>query len=320
MVDIYVHRNGRTTREPSIDPAWLAPDSGVTLWVDVVDPEPNDPGVLADPFHFHPLAVEDATVAAHHPKVETYDGYLFAILHGIDSTADLLATHDVDFFLGSNYLVTVRDSLSRSFPEVAGICLRNDRVLAEGPAALMHRLIDTMVDHYGPEVDRIEERLDDIEDSILESAASRDTTRRILELKREVAALRRVILPQRDVIGRLARREFGLIGDEVAYRFRDVFDHVVRVADQALLFQDRITAMFEAHLSNVSNRLSEVMKLLTILSTVFLPLTVITGMYGMNVALPHLPGGDGAQFWWVLGIMGTLSASMLWAFHRKGWL
>lgn len=320
MVDIYVHRNGRTTREPSLDPAWLRPDSGAVTWVDFSDATPDEFRLLADPFGFHALAIEDATAESHHPKIETADGYLYAILHGIDSTAEELATHDVDFFLGPNYLVSVRDSHSRSFPEVSGICLRNDRVLSEGPAALMHRLIDTMVDHYGPEVDRIEDRLDDLEDSVLESPPSRDATRQILDLKREVTALRRVILPQRDVIGRLARREFGLITDEVAYRFRDVFDHVVRVADEALLFQDRITAMFEAHLSAVSNRLNEVMKLLTILSTVFLPLTVITGMYGMNVVLPHLPGGEGAQFWWVLGIMGALSAAMLAIFHRKGWL
>lgn len=320
MVDIYVHKNGRTTKASSLDPAWLPPDNGAITWVDVIDATPDDVRILTDPFRFHPLAVEDATAESHHPKIEAYNGYLYAILHGIDSTADELATHDVDFFLGPNYLVTVRDSLSRSFPEVAAICLRNERVLADGPSALMHRLVDTMVDHYRPEIDRIQDRLDELEDSILDATDNRDTARRILEVKREVTALRRVILPQRDVIGRLARREFALVADEIAYRFRDVFDHVVRVADEAMLFQDRITAMFEAHLSSVSNRLSEVMKLLTILSTVFLPLTVITGMYGMNVVLPHLPGGEGAQFWWVLGIMGTLSASMLWVFHRKGWL
>ncbi|MEW5980791.1 MAG: magnesium/cobalt transporter CorA [Acidobacteriota bacterium] len=320
MVDIYVHRNGRTTRETTLDPAWLRPDAGAVTWVDFVDATGDEFGLLADPFRFHALSIEDATAESHHPKIETYDGYLYAILHGIDSTAEELATHDVDFFLGPNYLVTVRDGRSRSFPEVAGICLRNERVLAEGPAALMHRLLDTMVDHYGPEVDRIEERLDALEDAILESVDSRETTRQILALKREVTALRRVILPQRDVMGRLARREFVQVSDEVAYRFRDVHDHVVRVADEALLFQDRITAMFEAYLSNVSNRLNEVMKFLTILSTVFLPLTVLTGVYGMNVVLPHLPGGDGAQFWWVLALMGLLSAGMLGIFRRNRWL
>jgi len=135
-----------------------------------------------------------------------------------------------------------------------------------------------------------------------------------------VTSLRRVILPQRDVLGRLARREFPQMSDELCYRFRDVYDHVVRVADEALLFQDRITAMFETHLSNVSNRLNQVMKVLTILSTIFLPLSVLTSLYGMNVGLPHLPGGDAMQFWWILAMMALMSGSMLWLFRRKGWL
>jgi magnesium transporter len=204
---------------------------------------------------------------------------------------------------------------------VAGICLRNERVLSEGPAALAHRLVDTMVDHYRPEVERIEERLDHLEERILEDLDSGDAViREILGVKRDVTSLRRVILPQRDVLGRLARREFPQFSDELAFRFRDVHDHVVRVADEALMFQDRVTAMFETHLSNVSNRLNRVMKVLTILSTVFMPLTVLTSLYGMNVGLPHLPGGEPAQFWWVLGMMAGMSAVMLYIFRRKGWL
>ena len=320
MVQVYVHRNGRTTQEPLLDPAWLEAGAGATVWVDLSDPTAEDFTLLAEPFHFHPLAIEDAMAEMHHPKIETYDGCLYAILHGIDSTSSDLATHDVDFFLGANYLVTVHDGLSRSFPEVAVSCVRNDRILGEGSSALMHRLLDTMVDHYRPEVDRIEARLDGLEDAILEATDTREITRQILALKHEVTALRRVILPQRDVMGRLARREFSQISDEVAYRFRDVHDHVVRVADDALMFQDRITAMFEAYLSNVSNRMNEVMKFLTILSTVFLPLTVVAGVYGMNVTLPHLPGGDEVQFWWVMILMGAMAGGMLWFFRRRRWL
>ena len=116
------------------------------------------------------------------------------------------------------------------------------------------------------------------------------------------------MLPQRDAVGRLARREFPLINEPLAYRFRDVHDHLVRLADEAMFFQDRITSILDAHLSAVSNQLNSVMKVLTIIATMFMPLTVSPGMYGMNVPLPHLPGGEGAQFWWVIGIMLAISA------------
>ncbi len=184
----------------------------------------------------------------------------------------------------------------------------------------MHRIIDTMVDHYRPEVDKLEDRLDEIEESIFENADAREITRRILELKRDVASLRRVVLPQRDVVGRLARREFPQITEEMSYRFRDVHDHVIRVADEASLFHDRVTSLLEAHLSNVSNRLNEVMKVLTIIATMFMPLGVLTGMYGMNVPLVHFPGGEGAQFWWILGIMVANCGLMLWYFRRRRWI
>jgi magnesium transporter len=141
-----------------------------------------------------------------------------------------------------------------------------------------------------------------------------------MKLKREVSSMRRVLIPQRDAIGRLARREFAMISDEMAYRFRDVYDHVVRLTEEAILFQDRITGIFEVNLSSVSHRLNQVMKLLTVMSTIFLPLTVLTGMWGMNIPLPHFPGGPEMQFWWVAGIMAALIAAMLAFFRRNKWI
>jgi magnesium transporter len=229
------------------------------------------------------------------------------------------ATHDTDFFLGANYLVTVHDGATRTIPSVRGLCVRNPRVLGEGAPALLHRILDTMVDHYLPEVEKLEERLDAIEEEVFERT-DRQTIRRILDLKHDVTSLRRVTIPERDVVGRLARREFPLIDTEIAYRFRDVYDHLVRVSDEALIFQDRITGILEAHVSNVSNRLNEVMKVLTVIATIFMPLTVLTGFYGMNVVLPHLPGGEPVQSWWVLGIMCVLAGLMLAWFRKKDWI
>jgi magnesium transporter len=144
--------------------------------------------------------------------------------------------------------------------------------------------------------------------------------RRVLRLKRELAAMRRILIPQRDAVGRLARREFVVISDEMAYRFRDVYDHVIRLADEVVLFQDRMTGIQEVNLATISNRLNEAMKVLTVMSTIFLPLTVLTGLWGVNVPLPALPGGEPAQFWWTVAAMAAISVVMLSLFRRNGWI
>jgi magnesium transporter len=110
------------------------------------------------------------------------------------------------------------------------------------------------------------------------------------------------------------------VSEQLAYRFRDVHDHLIRLSDEAMFFQDRISGILDAHLAAVSNQLNAVMKVLTLISTIFLPLTVLTGMYGMNVTLPHMPGGDPWQFWWVVGIMFALAGGMLAYFRRRGWI
>jgi len=321
MISIYVHQDGDIRCADTIDPAWLTRGSKATLWVDLAAPTPEESRLLTDVFHFHPLAVEDALSEIHHPKIETYDSYLYLILHGIDfrEKEHWFATRDVDFFLGAKYLVTVHDGLSRSIKALKAVCDKHDRVLAEGPAALMHRIIDSMVDHYRPEIEELETHMNALEDQAILGQKS-DLVRDILALKRDLASLRRVLIPQRDAVGRLARREFSAISDELTYRFRDVYDHLVRLSDEATLLQDRVTGILEAHLSTISNRLNLVMKVLTVMSTIFLPLTVLTGMWGMNVPLPVFPGGAAMQFWWVTGCMVAVAVIMLGLFRRNGWL
>jgi magnesium transporter len=303
-----------------VDPDWLRSERGAVVWVDFAAPTPQDASVLMSVFGFHELAVEDALSALHHPKVESYDGYLYLILHGIDFQAadHRFATHDTDFFIGSNYLVTVHDGRARSIAHVHDLCLKSVHIMQEGPVGLAHRIVDRMVDHYRPEVDQLAEELDRLERKVFE-APDAGLVREILELKADVASLRRVVLPQRDLVGRLARREFANISEPLAYRFRDVFDNLVRLSDEAAFFQDRITGLLEAHLTNASNRLNEVMKVLTLIATIFMPLTVLTGIYGMNVAMPELPGGPGAQFWWIIGMLAATSGGMMWFFRTRRW-
>ena len=184
---------------------------------------------------------------------------------------------------------------------------------------LLHRIIDTMVDNYRPEVDKLQERLDTLEEEVFEKPNTQ-LAKQILDFKKDVASLRQVVMPQRDAIGRLARREFPMIDEQLAYRFRDVHDHLVRLSDEAMFFQDRITGILDAHLSAVSNQLNQVMKVLTVFTTLAMPLAVLTGVYGMNVPLPHFPGGEGAQFWWVMAMMFGISGVMLAFFRSKDWI
>ena len=321
MITIYRNQANATRCVDHIDPAWLVPGSGVWVWVDLSEPTAEEARILADVFAFHDLAIEDALSEIHHPKVESYGSYLYLILHGIDfrEAEHCFKTQDVDFFLGDQFLVTVHPGISRTLGRMRDVCGRNERALGEGPAALLHRIIDAMVDHYRPEVERLSERLDALEEEIFERPNAR-LAKEILDFKSDVSSLRRVVLPQRDAVARLARREFPFISEQLAYRFRDVQDHLVRLVDESMFFQDRVTSLLDAHLSQVSNQLNGVMKVLTIIATIFMPLTVLTGMWGMNVKLPELPGGTAAQFWWVVGLMMALMAVMLTYFRRRGWI
>ncbi|WP_396625310.1 magnesium/cobalt transporter CorA [Luteitalea sp.] len=320
---IFVHGGGQTRAVDAIDPAWLAPDSGMFVWADLGNANPAATRhLLSDVFHFHELSVEDAVGESHHPKVEPYDGYLYLILHGIDWNATKqggFSTHDIDFFIGPNCLVTVHDGTSRSIAAVQGLCPRHGFVMEHGPMALVHRIVDTMVDNYRPEVSALEERLDDVEEAVF-GTDNQEIVRQILAIKRDVGALRRVVMPQRDVIARLARREFEAVDEQLSYRFRDVHDHLVRLSDEANTFHDRVTGVLDAHLSFVSNRMNEVMKVLTLIATIFMPLTVLTSLYGMNVRIPMMPGGEQAQFWDVVLVMFVMSGGMIWYFKRRGWV
>lgn len=320
MIRYFVHREGATQQVDAVEQAWLDPGSGVTIWADVAEATEADGAVLREVFGLHELAVVDALSPTHHPKIETYGHVLYVVLHGInfhpgDHAFD---THDTDFFVTPQFLITVHDGKRRSIAHVSSLCARSSRFLAEGPVALMHRIVDTMVGHYLPEVDELEEWLDDLERQVLEKPS--DTlTKEILAVKRDISALRRIVIPQRDVIGRLSRREFDAIGQEMSYRFRDVYDQLVRMADDAIIFQDRVTGILDAHLASVSNQLAQVSKVIAVVATLFGPLTVLTGLYGMNVPLPHLPGGEPAQFWWVVALMVSAVVAMFAWFRRSGW-
>jgi magnesium transporter len=321
MIRVFVHENGVTRREARIDPAWLVPDSGRTVWVDLAEPTEDEGRILTDVFHFHDLAVESALQREMHPKVESYGDYLYLVLHGVNFQGDehTLETHETDFFLGSNYLVTIHDGKRRSIAHVSELCEQTSHILSEGPVGLLHRIVDTMVDHYRPEADEVEDRLDRIEKAVIQADSERLMVD-ILGVKRDISMLRRIVVPQRDAVGRLARREFNIIDQEMAYRFRDVYDQFARIAEDAIIFQDRVTSILDAHLASISNRLADVSRLIAVIATLFGPLTVITGLFGMNVPLPSLGLPGTGPFWEVVAFMAIACGLMYWWFKKSGWL
>ena len=253
------------------------------------------------------------------PKVESYGGYLYLILHGIDfkAASTRFATRDVDFFLGRNYLVTVHDGRRDRSSSCARSAAARPHVLGEGPVALLHRIVDSMVDNYRPEVEELEERLDELE----ERACSRplqDAGRG--RSSSSSATWRRCagVMPQRDAIGRLARREFPMISDEMAYRFRDVYDHLVRLTDEAMFCSrtgspassKRTCRRLEPAEPGDEGADGDVDDL---------PAADRADRHvGMNVPLPHLPGGPtrssgGSAASW----RRSCSSVMLVAFFRR---
>jgi magnesium transporter len=320
LIRYFVHRDGRTEKADHLDRAWLLPESGVVVWADIPEPTEEDAAVLRDAFGLHELPVEAAVKRETNPKVESYGRYLYIVLHGINFQAaeHTFETHETDFFLAPNFLVTIHDGQRRSIAHISELCGRADHILAEGPVALLHRIVDTMVDHYRPEVDELEQRLDEIEKEVIEDP-SQALTGDILAVKRDVTTLRRIVIPQRDVVGRLARREFDLIGQEMAYRFRDVYDQFVRMADDSIVFQDRVTGILDAFLASVSNRLANVSRSLAVIAALFGPMTVVTGLFGMNVPLPTLFGSPEYQFWEIVGIMAVSSTVLFFWFKKSGW-
>jgi len=320
LIRYFVHRGGRTERVDRLDTAWLSPDSGAVVWADIAEPSEADGAVLRDVFGLHEFPVEAALRRETNPKVESYGKYLYIVLHGINFQAaeHTFETHETDFFLAAHFLVTIHDGQRRSIAHIIDLCGRAEHILAEGPVALLHRIVDTMVDHYRPEVDELEQRLDEIEKQVIESP-SETLTADILAIKRDITTLRRIVIPQRDVVGRLSRREFDLIGQEMAYRFRDVYDQFARMADDAIVFQDRVTGILDAHLASVSNRLANVSKVLAVIAALFGPMTVITGLFGMNVPLPTLMGDPRYQFYEIIGLMTVMSAALFFWFKKSGW-
>jgi magnesium transporter len=301
-------------------PALLA-EPGTVVWVDLFDAITDaDMAIVRDVFKFHPLAIEDCFEARAHPKIDEYDGYLYLITHGLraGSTAESVDVVELDAFVGKNYLVTHHNQPSRSVAAVSELALKSGLVLRRGPMALLHALLDRQVEGLEEQIDAVEERISQLEDAVF-ARPSNSHIVSLLAVKRNILQLRRWMAKQREVMLRLGRREFPAVSENEARLFRDVHDHLVRINDLLENFREMLTSIQEAYLSVTSNRLNEIMKFLTIFTAILMPLTVITGIYGMN--FEHMP--ELHERWGypaVLAAMAVLAGSVLVYFRRRGWL
>jgi magnesium transporter len=325
MINIYVYRKGSEKVEQGLPVDMLTeliPDRDVVFWLDMEEPTEADDHILLDVFSFHPLTVEDCRANRHAPKVEEFPGYLFYIVHAVrtDTSSDRFNTIELDGYLGSNFVVTYHHEKFNSIERVRQAVSSSPVACQKGSAFLLHQIIDNIVDDYLPVMDDFDERINKLEDDIFTlKTPSNDILESILHLKRSVLRLRRISARQSDVIYRMSHGQFELISGSVLPFFRDIYDHIGRVTDLAESYRDLITGAMDAYLSVVSNRLNEIMKVLTIFSAIMLPLTFIAGVYGMNFDnMPELHSRYGYYGVWAL--MAGIAGVMLWLFRKRGWI
>jgi magnesium transporter len=324
-MEIFLYRQGAERIEESFTveqlPDLLA-DHTSMVWVDMEEPTAADEQVLLDVFKFHPLTVEDCRENRHYPKIEEFPGYLYLIVHGVlaDTSPDHFNTIELDAFLGSNYVITYHHDSFRSINNVKQLIHTSPIACKRGAPFLLYQILDQIVDFYSPVLDDFDERIDKLEDDIFTlKSPNNEILEEIMDLKRGVLRLRRISTKQMDVFYRMSRGEFALIDQQMLPFYRDIYDHLIRVTDLAESYRDLISGALEAYLSVVSNRLNEIMKVLTIFSAVMLPLTFIAGVYGMNFDnMPELHSRYGYYGAWLLMLL--VAFGMLGFFWRRGWI
>lgn len=296
------------------------------LWLDMVN-EPKEAciPILRDVFGFHPLAIDDALEESHVPKVDDWGTYLYLVLHGVvfdPENEEPLSTNELDLFLGDNYLVTYRLQDMPGLERVWETCQRDERLMQRSAGNLLYRVADEIVTNYMPVVDEIDEQVDQIED-ILFDRPQPQVLERIFSLKRALLHLRRIISPQREVLNKLGRGDFSVIPEEERVFFRDVYDHLVRLYDIAEGLRDLVGGALETYLSVVSNRMNEVMKILAVITTLFMPISFLSGFFGMNFFQPvaSLPvWTERLTFFIVLVVMIAIPVGMYLWMRRREWM
>jgi len=297
-------------------------ESSTVTWIDIVGiHEPEPIRTLGERFGFHPLVLEDILNTSQRPKVDDYGKHLYIVLKMLrwDDAENDMIFEQVSLIVGPNFVFSFQEKPGDLFDEIRDR-LRNakGRIRSLGADYLAYSLLDAIVDGYFKVLEDLGENTEALQHETMTNP-SKDTLKRIYHLRQEALIVRRAIWPARELAGALERIESPLVHRNLKPYFRDLYDHVVQVIDTTETFREMLSVLLETYLSSLSNRLNEVMKVLTIIATIFMPLTFITGFYGMN--FKHMPEFDwpwGYPFVWA--VLLSSFAAMLLYFHRKKWI
>lgn len=327
-MDIFVYKKGdKNVRENvSVDELKeFINDKSAVIWVDLDVRNQTDleqaEKIYSELFDFHHLAIEDCREERNQPKVEEFKDYLFFIVHGLKAKAHTsnFITKELDGFLGKNFVVTNRNEDFRSIDSVKRHIKNSPRIFERGAAYLLHQILDRLVDFYMPIVDDFDTAINELEDRVYEkNTGGNEILEEIMDLRRSVARLKRISTRQLDVLYRISHGEFPQIPENILPFYRDVHDHLLRIADMAESYRDLVSGLFEIHFSVTANRTNDVMKFLALISATMLPLTLLSGIYGMNFTnMPLLNSPYG--YFITIGLMGIIFIGLIIYFWRKEW-
>jgi magnesium transporter len=307
----------------------LSDDENV-LWLDVESPTDEEIALLGKEFMLHELAVEDVTRRRQRPKIDVYDDYYLLVCYDIDydETNDQIDEHELHVIIGKNYLLTIHHEPIEEIAEVATRFRRNTDAIERGIGVLLYSLLDTIVDHYFPVIDRIGERIEELETGVFidDQTETQQAMQSILVLKREMITMRRVIAPQRDAMAVLARRELPIVSEAAGVYFQDLYEHVLRVTDALDVYRDLLGGVLDSYLSVNSNKLAiaannlnAVMKTLASYSIILMTVTLVAGIYGMN--FDHMPELH-FRYGYPLALLAMLAIfiALRKYFKRRDWL
>jgi magnesium transporter len=279
---------------------------------------------LGEHFQLHPLALEDVVNTGQRPKIEDYDLQEFIVLKQLHYDGRI-TTEQTCLFLAKNYVITIQEDPGDCFEPIRERLRKGSgRLRKMGTDYLAYAFIDALVDQAFPILEQVGERIETLEEEVLANPV-RATLGAIREVKHDLLQLRRAAWPQREVIHTMQREESRFVKKETRVYLRDLYDHTIQILDIIETYRDLTAGMLDIYLSSLSNRMNEIMKVLTIISTIFIPLTFLVGVYGMNFSpdagpwsMPELRSPYGYVTLW--GVMGAIALAMLWFFHRKKWI
>ncbi|MCO5044815.1 MAG: magnesium transporter CorA family protein [Verrucomicrobia bacterium] len=299
-------------------------DDDAQIWVDLERATPEETKELLESmFNFHPLVIEDCISPSEHPKVEEYETYLFLVMHAVDYAAKerCFRMNELNLFIGKNFLVTYHDDPMRSIDLTIERVLKHSAGVARAPDRLTYTLLDMLLDQYNPSTERLSFDIEEMERAAIDTK-SRTFLPDVLHLKDEVSRLRSIVAAQREVMSRIARGEFKIIRAHLLPYFRDLQDALIRLAGQTESYRDSLTNLITVQLNMQQAETNQVVKVLTVLATLSLPLVAITSFYGMNVQ--HWPNEDWPPWPWshliILALNAVVTAAIYWILRRKNWL